>query len=115
MIDAEMTLADAAKIAREEAAMHSGDVRTALTMLLDAVQQVNPGIPENPENPGYPDPSRLDFGGAIAALARIAAEGDRTVDDVNALELGARRILCRAFQKARSRARRRANRDFPAA
>lgn len=111
MIDAEMTLADAAKIAREEAAKHSGDVRTALTMLLDAVQQVNP---ENPDNPGYPDPTRLDFGGAIAALARIAAEGDRTVDDVNALELGARRILCRAFQKARSRARRRANWDYPA-
>lgn len=109
MIDAEMTLADAAKIAREEAAKHSGDVRTALTMLSDAVQQVNP------ENPGCPDPTRLDFGGAIAALARIAAEGDRTVDDVNALELGARRILCRAFQKARSRALRRANWDYPAA
>lgn len=33
----EMTLADVAKIAREEAAKHSGDVRSALTMLADTI------------------------------------------------------------------------------
>ena len=49
----------------------------------------------------------LTYGEMIAILARLATERTRTVDEVTALEMGARRMLCRAFQKERSRARRR--------
>ena len=49
----------------------------------------------------------LSNGEAIAILARLAAERKRTVDEVTALEMGARRMLCRAFQKQRNWARRR--------
>jgi len=58
---------------------------------------VEPGMPER----------HLTYGEMIAILARLAAERTRTVDEVTALEMGARRMLCRAFQKERSRARRR--------
>lgn len=55
----------------------------------------------------------LSNGEAIAILARLAAERKRTVDEVTALEMGARRMLCRAFQKQRNWARRRARRVPP--
>ena len=58
---------------------------------------VEPGMPER----------HLTNGEAIAILARLAVERTRTVDEVTALEMGARRMLCRVFQKERSRARRR--------
>lgn len=56
--------------------------------------------------PGKPE-RHLSNGEAIAILARLAAERTRTVDEVTALEMGARRMLCRAFQKQRNWARRR--------
>ena len=58
---------------------------------------VEPGIPER----------HISKGEAIAILARLAAERTRTVDEVTALEMGARLLLCRAFQKQRNWARRR--------
>ena len=58
---------------------------------------VEPGMPER----------HINKGEAIAILARIAGERKRTVDEVTALEMGARRLLCRAFQKQKNWARRR--------
>lgn len=68
----EMTLADAAKIAREEAAKHSGDVRSALTMLadtiyvtpksaIDAVMANPPLSPEEPETSGEQPFTRMSL------------------------------------------------------
>ena len=48
---------------------------------------------------------------AAAILGRMAAASWVTVDEVTALEMGARRMLCRAFQKQRNWARRRARRQ----
>ena len=50
---------------------------------------------------------------AAAILGRMAAASWVTVDEVTALEMGARRMLCRAFQKQRNWARRRARRVPP--
>ena len=73
------------------------------TSLPGGFDGVEPGMPER----------HLTNGEAIAILARLAGERTRTVDEVTALEMGARRMLCRAFQKQRNWARRRARRVPP--
>ena len=52
----------------------------------------------------------MDRGKAVELLCAIADERGRTVDEVTALEMAARRILARHFQRERNWARRRAKR-----
>ena len=77
--------------------------------VVDAPEPLDPNAPKLV--PG--EDRHLSNGEAIAILARLAAERKRTVDEVTALEMGARRMLCRAFQKQRNLARRRARRVPP--
>ena len=48
----------------------------------------------------------MDRGKAVELLCAIADERGRTVDEVTALEMAARRILARHFQRERNWARR---------
>jgi hypothetical protein len=52
----------------------------------------------------------MDRGKAVELLCAIADERWRTVDEVTALEMAARRILAKHFQRERNWARRRAKR-----
>lgn len=108
----EMTLADAARIARDEAAKHSGDVRTALTMLADAIyvtpkaaiDAVVSNPPLSPEEPGDDHMSRPE---AACVLSRLAVMRKLDVDAVTALQMGVRTLLKRHFDRQRNRAKRR--------
>lgn len=81
---------------------------------------ISPGVP--PLLPGGADGAEpgdvgetrhMSNAEAIAILARLAAQRNRTVDEVTALEMGARRMLARVFQKQRNWARRRERSRVP--
>ena len=108
----EMTLADAARIARDEAAKHSGDVRTALTMLADAIYvtskaAIDAVVSNPPLSPEEPDDDHMSRPEAAYVLARLAVMRKLDVDAVVALQMGVRTLLKRHFDRQRNWAKRR--------
>ena len=108
----EMTLADAARIARDEAAKHSGDVRTSLTMLADAIYvtskaAIDAVVSNPPLSPEEPDDDHMSRPEAAYVLARLAVMRKLDVDAVVALQMGVRTLLKRHFDRQRNWAKRR--------
>ena len=108
----EMTLADAARIARDEAAKHSGDVRTALTMLADTIYvtpkaAIDAVVSNPPLSPEEPDDDHMSRPEAAYVLARLAVMRKLDVDAVTALQMGVRTLLKRHFDRQRNWAKRR--------
>ena len=122
----EMTIPDAIKIARQEAAKNTGEVRSALTMLADYAM---PLIPHDEPAPGdgekaesaegektaqAEEDQHMSYPEAIAILAELARKRTMSVDQVNAHEMGVRRLMCRHFQRQRNWAKRRAAKEAEA-
>ena len=122
----EMTIPDAVNIARQEAAKNTGEVRSALTMLADYAMPV---IPHDEPAPGdgekvesaegektaqAEEDRHMSYPEAIAILAELARKRTMSVDQVNALEMGVRRLMCRHFQRQRNWAKRRAAKEAEA-
>ncbi len=108
----EMTLADAARIARDEAAKHSGDVRSALTMLADTIYvtpkaAIDAVVSNPPLSPEEPDDDHMSRPEAAYVLARLAVMRKLDVDAVTALQMGVRTLLKRHFDRQRNWAKRR--------
>ena len=108
----EMTLADAAKIARDEAAKHSGDVRSALTMLADAIYvtpkaAIDAVVSNPPLSPEEPYDDHMSRPEAAYVLSLLATSRKIDVDAVTALQMGVRTLLKRHFDRQRNWAKRR--------
>lgn len=132
----EMTIPDAVNIARQESAKNTGEVRSALTMLADYAMPLIPhDEPAGEEveklrveklkslnlstiQPSTFQPSdedrHMSYPEAIAILAELARKRTMSVDQVNALEMGVRRLMCRHFQRQRNWAKRRAAKEAEA-
>ena len=131
-ITPEMTIPDAVNIARQEAAKNTGEVRSALTMLADYAMPLIPhDEPAEAEGEKYEgekvrstshlptstpsdEDRHMSYPEAIAILAELARKRTMSVDQVNALEMGVRRLMCRHFQRQRNWANRRAAKEAEA-
>ena len=104
----EMTIPDAIKIARQEAAKNTGEIRSALTMLADYAMPVIPHDEPAPEAPANEEEHHMSRLEAIGILMRLAASRKMSADDVTALQMGVRHLANKHFQRHRNWAKRRA-------